>query len=93
MELWIPESAKRRVAYRCRLCDHPFFDGEMRAYTSHVRRCYASKEAEIRTSNPQLNPFLKHPEPDLEAFMQTHGGLNRKKGERRAAPTHIPRDT
>ena len=42
--LWLP----KKVAYRCRLCQKPFFENELRTFTQHVNQCRRDHEEQIQ---------------------------------------------
>lgn len=87
MQLWLPPSFHGRRheegTHTCRIC------GEQRVSPSHIAKCFKRNEAEVRSRNVMNSALMRHPEPDLEAFVYHHGGVNRTK-ER--GPIVVPKE-
>jgi len=65
------------VAFACRICKAPFFEGELKSYEAHVSKCFDRNEQELRErSLAHRLPGLYGPEagdPEYEAWVQKTG--------------------
>lgn len=75
-KIWLPWSAHKGT-HVCRVC------GAKGVPTGHFAKCFAQAEDEYREQSAAV--LIGHADPELEAFMATHGGVNRPKGGRKRA--------
>jgi hypothetical protein len=60
----------RPARYKCRVCQHVFYDGEERAFARHVRRCAQDYHVAQIPERAKL-AFLKPWDPEWAQYLKT----------------------